>query len=417
MSAEFCRVLGASGRNLVPNGAVGINTLPDQLVSKKTKSGFNFNVMVVGDAGIGKSTLMETLFKVKMPESDPKDNSSQLEVVEHSIEEDNVTLNLKIVSVQNYGRAIDMTNCINEATAYIDKQFDEYLDMEWSVPRRHMTDPDPRIHVCIYLLSPTGRTVRSFDLVAMKELAGKCNLVPVIAKADTIIQNNIEGFKDRITDDLCDYGVLYYEFPMEDEALKEKNENFQNELPFAVCGSKMFVDVGGKKVRGREYPWGVVEVENAMHSQFPMLRDSIVRSNMDHLIKSTHDLHYEEYRREQMATIGYSDNDYDQEPTPLAENAQKQLSVLESEMSGRSKKSAECLMKRVNQKISEVKKREDAIDANFKPRINEANQVLKDLEAEKREVVEALKEIAQQEANEAAHARKTKKKSGVFRKI
>lgn len=30
-------------------------------------------------------------------------------------------------------------------------------------------------------------------------------------------------------------------------------------MPFAVVGSNTFIDVGGKKVRGRAYPWGVVE--------------------------------------------------------------------------------------------------------------------------------------------------------------
>ncbi len=33
----------------------------------------------------------------------------------------------------------------------------------------------------------------------------------------------------------------------------------QDRVPFAVVGSNTFIDVGGKKVRGRAYPWGVVE--------------------------------------------------------------------------------------------------------------------------------------------------------------
>ena len=48
---------------------------------------------------------------------------------------------------------------------------------------------------------------------------------------------------------------------MEDEA-----SNFvfffffeQAQLPFAVIGSREEVEVGGKKVRARKYPWGTVE--------------------------------------------------------------------------------------------------------------------------------------------------------------
>lgn len=417
-NVDCYRALGPPGRTLCPNGDVGINTLPDQLVSKKKKSGFNFNVMVVGDSGVGKSTLMETLFKIKMPESDPNDRTERLEIVTESIEEDNVTLDLKIISTQNYSQSIDKTNCIKEAVNYIDSAFDEYLNMEWSVNRRIGHDPDPRVHLCIYMITPTGRSVRSTDLVAMKELAAKVNLVPVIAKSDTIMPDVIEGFKDRITDDLCEYGVLYYEFPMEDESLVDMNENFQNELPFAVCGSKTMVDIGGKKVRARKYPWGTVEIENDAHSQFNMLRDSIIRSNMEDLIMSTHEVHFYDYRKEKLAAIGYTDNAVEEAPVALAFNAERQLAALEKVMTGRSKTSTEILMKRVNEKIAEYKTREENLDMKYQPRIIDARDVVKQLEAEKSELTATLREMAG-ETNEqsALNNKKSKKKSGVFRKI
>lgn len=34
---------------------------------------------------------------------------------------------------------------------------------------------------------------------------------------------------------------------------------FQKSIPFAVIGSNTIVEVNGKRVRGRLYPWGVVE--------------------------------------------------------------------------------------------------------------------------------------------------------------
>lgn len=43
-------------------------------------------------------------------------------------------------------------------------------------------------------------------------------------------------------------------------------------VPFAVVGSTTVLDVGGKKVRGRQYPWGVIEVENPSHCDFIKLR-------------------------------------------------------------------------------------------------------------------------------------------------
>ena len=52
---------------------------------------------------------------------------------------------------------------------------------------------------------------------------------------------------------------------------------FQETIPFAVVGSNAVVEVNNKKVRGRLYPWGVVEVENMEHCDFVTLRNMLIR--------------------------------------------------------------------------------------------------------------------------------------------
>lgn len=51
----------------------------------------------------------------------------------------------------------------------------------------------------------------------------------------------------------------------------------QDRVPFAVVGSNKVMDVNGKKVRGRQYPWGIVEVDNLAHNDFLALRDMLIR--------------------------------------------------------------------------------------------------------------------------------------------
>ena len=56
------------------------------------------------------------------------------------------------------------------------------------------------------------------------------------------------------------------------------------------------LQVEGKKLRCREYPWGFVEVDNPEHSDFALLRRFIVQTHMQDLKDLTHDVHYENYR-------------------------------------------------------------------------------------------------------------------------
>ena len=52
-------------------------------------------------------------------------------------------------------------------------------------------------------------------------------------------------------------------------------------IPFAVCGANAMVEVAGKKVRGRQYPWGIVDVENPEHCDFIKLRSMLITHMQD----------------------------------------------------------------------------------------------------------------------------------------
>ena len=49
-------------------------------------------------------------------------------------------------------------------------------------------------------------------------------------------------------------------------------------------------------VRARQYPWGVVQVENENHCDFTKLREMLIRTNMEDLRDTTHSRHFEVYR-------------------------------------------------------------------------------------------------------------------------
>ena len=91
-----------------------------------------------------------------------------------------------------------------------------------------------------------------------------------------------------------------YQFPdcdsEEEEEFKAQNQALKGSIPFAIIAGTHTLDVAGKKVRGRQYPWGFVEVDNPKHSDFALLRRFIIQTHMQDLKDVTHDVHYENYR-------------------------------------------------------------------------------------------------------------------------
>jgi len=79
-------------------------------------------------------------------------------------------------------------------------------------------------------------------------------------------------------------------------------------MPFAVIGSTEDVSTpDGRRVKGRQYSWGIAEVENDDHCDFKKLRSLLVRTHMLDLISTSEEIHYENYRGGQMETRKFGD--------------------------------------------------------------------------------------------------------------
>jgi septin 2 len=90
----------------------------------------------------------------------------------------------------------------------------------------------------------------------------------------------VKRLKARILQELNEHRIQIYKIPDcdsdEDEEFKTQNKQLKEAIPFAVVGSTQTIEVRGKKVRGRLYPWGVVEVENSDHNDFVKLRTMLM---------------------------------------------------------------------------------------------------------------------------------------------
>ncbi|XP_028968815.1 septin-2 [Galendromus occidentalis] len=300
-------------------GEIGFATLPEQVHRKSVKKGFDFTLMVVGEAGLGKSTLINSLFLMdlyeerKQPSVDERVHRTvYIEKKTMEIEEKGVRLRLTVVDTPGFGDALNSDDSWRAIEKYIDEQFNQFFRDESGLNRKNIVDN--RVHCCLYFIPPWGHGLRQLDIEFMRRLHKKVNIVPVIAKADTLSPKEAAELKKIIMKELESHEIRVYQLPEcdedEDEELKTTDRDLKESIPFAVVSSCQVVEVGGRKVRGRIYPWGVVEVENPKHSDFLKLRTFLIRiimglfsSHMQDLKEVTRDVHYENYRAEYIQTL------------------------------------------------------------------------------------------------------------------
>uniref|UniRef100_A0A914KPR3 Septin n=1 Tax=Meloidogyne incognita TaxID=6306 RepID=A0A914KPR3_MELIC len=343
-------------------GFVGFDSLPYQFVRRCQQNGFQFNLLCVGETGIGKTTLVESLFNMKM-EFAPCDhelNTVELRTRVLDVAEGGVRVKLRVVETAGFGDQLDKEKSARVIIDYINSQFEGYLKEELKVKRNLTKFDDTRIHACLYLISPTGHGLKALDLLTLGELSKRVNVIPLIAKADTACKDELVRFKQKIISELKAHKIEIYQFPIEDETVRKENSALNALLPFAIVGSVDFVTKDdGRVVRARRYPWGMVEVENEEHCDFVRLREAILRTNQDSLREQTHNVLYERYRRERLRQMKMSDGDAG--PKMMEAFAQRQKELLEEFQKSEEQHQKEFLLK-VNKKEAELKHHEDMLN-------------------------------------------------------
>ncbi|XP_075235380.1 septin-2-like [Lycorma delicatula] len=377
-------------RTLKLSGRVGFDSLPDQLVSKSVQNGFIFNILCIGETGLGKSTLMDSLFNTSF-ESTPSPHtlpSVKLKAHTYELQESNVRLKLTIVDTVGYGDQINKEESYRAVVDYIDAQFEAYLQEELKIKRLLNNYHDTRTHICLYFICPTGHGLKSLDLVCMKKLDTKVNIVPIIAKADTISKTELQKFKSKIMQELTANGVEIYQFPIDDESVSEINSNMNSHVPFAVVGSTDFVRVGNKMTRTRQYPWGNVQVENETHCDFVKLREMLIRTNMEDMREKTHCKHYELYRKKRLEQMGFSDVDAENKPVSFQQTFEAKRNNHVQELQKKEDEMRQLFVVRVKEKEAELKEQERELQERFdkhkkahaeeKKKLEEAKKKLED---------------------------------------
>ncbi|ORY84490.1 septin [Protomyces lactucae-debilis] len=371
-------------------GFVGFANLPNQWHRKSVRKGFQFTMMLVGESGLGKSTMVNTL--LNSATYGPKDYLIGQEKPEKTVatksktavvQEDGVSLELTVVDTPGFGDFINNEDSWKPILDRIEKGYDAFLEAENGANRREIKDE--RVHACIFFVDPTGHSLKPLEIEFMRRLHHRVNLIPVIAKADTLTEEEIATTKARILADIAHHKIRIFQAPryeLDDDETTAENNEIMGKIPFAIVGSNSFVqNAHGQQVRGRQYPWGVIEVDNEEHCDFSKLRQMLIKTHMEELKDTSSESLYENYRTEKLLQMGVAqDQSVFKEVSPAAK-AEEERMLHEAKLAKMENEMRLVFQQKVQEKEAKLKQSEEELYARHK-------QMKEDLEKQKLEIEE-----------------------------
>lgn len=76
-------------------------------------------------------------------------------------------------------------------------------------------------------------------------------------------------FPFQILNEIAQHKINIYDFPepLEDEEEAKVLRQLRSRVPFAIVGANSVIEIDGRRVRGRKYPWGVAEGKDGLRKK------------------------------------------------------------------------------------------------------------------------------------------------------
>ena len=201
-------------------------------------------IRCAGQTGLGKSTLINTIFashlidsKGRLAPDEHVRSTTEIQTVSHIIEENGVRLRLNIVDTPGYGDQVNNDRCWDPIVKYIKDQHSAYLRKELTAQRERYIQ-DTRIHCCLFFIQPSGHALKPIDIVVLKKLSDVVNVVPVIAKSDSLTLEERSAFKERIKEEFAFHNLKMYPYDNDEFDEEERALNAQ----IKVCTTTLRIE-------------------------------------------------------------------------------------------------------------------------------------------------------------------------------
>jgi septin 7 len=191
----------------------------------------------------------------------------------------------------------------------------------------------------------------------------------------------------QILADIQYHNIQIFEGPryeLDDEETIAENNEIMSKVPFAVVGANTEVTTAdGRKVRGRRYPWGVIEVDNEEHCDFVKLRQMLIRTHMEELKEHTNNSLYENYRSEKLTQMGVAQDPSVFKEVNPAVKQEEERSLHEQKLQKMEMEMKMVFQQKVAEKESKLRQSEEELYARHKEMKDQLERQRADLEEKK----------------------------------
>ena len=203
LSGVLAALAMESSDGSAPSGNLGkqfSEGLKNQHMRVLESRGESITIMVVGESGLGKTSLLSSLFRNELLWPDQVDGEPTIRIAEQTVTFDleGLPFSAKLIDTPGYGD-VDVVKEFSVVLSRIHSGFRRVLSQERRIRRADKQQGEAaldRVDVILYFFAP--HRCKRADVALLKLLRGKASIVPILAKADSMTAEELATFRVQV---------------------------------------------------------------------------------------------------------------------------------------------------------------------------------------------------------------------------
>lgn len=191
----------------------GVAHLPVQVHEFEKNSIRMLNILLMGEGGVGKTSVIRSLLRRNDTFTDETGISNEngfLRVRREHIVEKYVRLIINLIDCPEGSRSISKRESFENLVSYAKEKAKEYINL-MSSNLRPIRDPlcDTRVHVCLFFLSPHQNKLSSLDIESIKSIGPNVKSIYIlISKVDMRTEVELTRLRRVLNDQISNIDGL-----------------------------------------------------------------------------------------------------------------------------------------------------------------------------------------------------------------